>query len=276
MATQDEIKELPNVDLTPILDEIKETQKEEAKEERVEKTDKPRNKYGQFTKKDGGLDEDGILKSYKEIQGFATKVSQENNQTKEELAQIKEQLELAKYQPPVYQQPQQYQQDPAQIDDNNPMKVFGIMRVAEVLEEEKDKNPAEFQNRYAYAQKVSVQYPQLSTSARGVKKLFELGDKLRTEELKQSAGKALESIFGEPLGEEEIARLRTLVKGEKAQVQTQSKNNMNAYMPDTSTHTRTGADQNQNPNFDLKIHESAKKGDVDGVIKSLFSKAMAE
>jgi hypothetical protein len=264
----DDIQGLPDVDLTPILDQIKETQKEETKEEKV---DKPRNKYGQFTKKDGTLDDDGLLKSYKEIQGFATKVSQENKQTKEQLAQMQEQLELSKYQPPPV-----YQQDAAQIDDNNPMKVFGIMRVAEVLEEEKEKNSADFQERYAYAQMVSREYPQLSTSARGVKKLFELGDKLRTEQLKKSAGRALESIFGKPIGDQEIARLRALVEGEQSQDKKQIKNNMNAYMPDTTTHTRTGADQNQNPNLDLKIDESAKKGDVDGVIKSLFTRVMAE
>ncbi len=274
MTIDEEIKGIPDVDLTPIMDQIEETQTKEPKELKI---DKPRNKYGQFTKKDGTLDEDNLLKSYKEIQGFATKVSQENKQTKEQMAQIQEQLELAKYQPPVYQQQQQYQQDTAQIDDNNPMKVFGIMRVAEVLEEEKEKNVADFQERYAYAQMVSREYPQLSTSARGVKKLFELGDKLRTEQLKKSAGKALESIFGEPLGEEEIARLRTLVKGDKSQQkQTQTKTNMNAYMPDTSTSTRTGADQNQNPNFDLKINESVKQGDVDGVIDAIFKRALAE
>ncbi len=270
---KDDITGIPDVDLTPILDQIEETQQEEPKEAKV---DKPRNKYGQFTKKDGTLDEDSILKSYKEIQGFATKVSQENKTTKEQLAQIQERLELAKYQPPPVYQQQQYQVDSAQTDDNNPMKVFGIMRVAEVLEEEKEKNATDFQERYAYAQMVSREYPQLSTSARGVKKLFELGDKLRTEQLKKNAGKALESIFGKPLGDQEIARLRAVVEGEQSQQQKQNKNNMNAYMPDTSTSTRTGADQNQNPNFDLKISESVKQGDVDGVIKSLFEKVMAE
>jgi hypothetical protein len=51
---------------------------------------------------------------------------------------------------------------------------------------------------------------------------------------------------------------------------------MNAYMPDTSASTRTGADQNQNPNTESLIKESVQKGDVDGVIDAIFSKALAE
>ncbi len=266
---ENDIQELPNVDLTPVLDQIKETQEEGSQESQVEK---PRNKYGQFTKKDGTLDEDGVLKSYKEIQSAFTRVSQDNKASKEEMERLREQVELSKYQTqiPMYQEP------PPQIDDNNPIRTFNVMRIAEILEEESDKNKLEFQERYAYAKMASQEYPQLSTTAKGVKKLFELGDKLRAEHLKKGASKALESIFGEPLGEEEITRLKTLVKGDKSHTKDPVKNNSNAYMPDTTSTTRSNTDQNRNPNLDLEIAESVKQGDVDGVIKTLFRKALAE
>jgi len=278
---EDEIKGLPDADLSPIMDQLKENAKEEQKEEVQKQEERPRNKYGQFTKKDGTLDEDGVLKSYKEIQAAFTRVSQENKATKEQVAQMKEELELSRlnqsYAPPQQQyvppQQQTYDQQQPDIAVEVQRQVM-TTRIAEVLEEEAEKDRTVFQERYAYAQSVSRQYPQLGTTPRGVKKLFELGDKLRTENLKKNAGKALESIFGEPLGEEEITRLRTLVKGDKVVQQSQSRSN--AYMPDTSTSTKSGSQTDQKPNYDTKLSEAVEKGDVDGAIEAVFKRQLAE
>jgi len=164
-----------------------------------------------------------------------------------------------------------------QVDEPIEAKIdrtVAIREIAGVLEDEADKNRNEFQERYAYAQYVSREYPQLARTPRGVRKLFELGDKLRTENMKRNAGKALESIFGEPLGAEEITRLRTLVKGDKAI--TQQNYQTNAYMPETSTSIKSGSDQNRNPTYEMELKESVEKGDVDGTIAALFKKQMAE
>jgi hypothetical protein len=145
-------------------------------------------------------------------------------------------------------------------------------RIAEVLEEEADKNRDDFNERYAYAQQVAQQYPQLAVSPSGVKKLFQFGDKLRKDNLKKNASKALESIFGEPLGEEEIAKLRKMVKGDKA---IKTNNQSDAYMPDTSTSTRSGSDTHKTDS-DQKMKEFVEKGDVDGVIDAMFKGILAE
>jgi len=264
MPDENDLNALPNADLTPILDDLKKNV-DEPKPQPAPKTPDDLD-LGQFKNpKD-------LLKSYKEVQAAFTKVTQENKSYKEQMAKIQEEMELARLnaqQIPV-QQPQFHD---AYNEQASLAKEYNLMRIAEILEEENEKNPSEFQERYAYAQMVSRQYPNLSVTPRGVKKLFEMGDKLKVENLKKGTSKALESIFGEPLGEEAITKLRTLVKGES---QKQPQSNMNAYMPDTSTSTRSGADQNQKPTLDRQIGESAEKGDVDGVIKSVFKKALAE
>ncbi len=268
---QDDIKGLPDVDLSGVLDDLQKSQEKPPQQAIEDKLD-----LGQFKNpKD-------MLKSYKEIQAAFTRVTQENKAFKEQMAQLNEQLELTKlggmqqsqpaYQPPA--DPQQYFQQNEDIEQRI-MRQVSTQRIAEVLEEEAEKNKPEFQERYAYAQMVSREYPNLATTSRGVKKLFELGDKLRSENLRKSAGRALESIFGEPLNDEEITKLRTLVKGDKAIKQRTDQTN--AYMPDTSTSTKSGQDQNQIPNIDLELNESVKKGDLDGAINALFKRVdMAE
>ena len=156
-------------------------------------------------------------------------------------------------------------------------QTYSTMRIAEVLEEEANKEgkpDPEFRERYAYAQMIAQEYPNLARTPTGVKKLFELGDKRRVESLRKNASKALESIFGGPLSDEETQRLVTLVKGNKPTQQSQS--NLNAYMPDTSTSTMSGQNQNQQPNLDREINESVEKGDVEGVIKEKFRQLLAE
>lgn len=272
---EEKIEGLPDVDLSAIVADLKSTQDKDQKvEPKVE--GKPQD-LGQFK-----TTED-LLKSYKEIQAAFTRVSQDNKTTREQLAQLNEQLELAKLGSTGTSQVIQNPNDDPEIAlEQRIQKSVATQRVADVLEEEAEKNKdqfgkvnvTEFNERYAYAQMVAREYPQLSTTSRGVKKLFELGDKLRTESLRKNAGKALESIFGEPLSEEEINKLRTLVKGDKA-IKTTT-NLSNAYMPDTSTSTKLGSDQNQKPNNELQIKELVEKGDVDGVINALIKRRLAE
>jgi len=254
----DELKGIPDVDLTSVIEDLEKT----ASPKEPQKQD-----LGQFKTVED------VMKGYKEVQGFATKVSQENKTLKEQMQALQEQNELARLSSQQTYYPQQQQQEPTL--EQNIDRIVAVREIANVLEEEAETNRPEFQERYAYAQMVSREYPQLATSRRGVKKLFQLGDKLRQDYLKKNASRALESILGSPLGEEEIKKLRTMVMGDKA-IPLNQQFNSNAYMPDTSTSTKSGSDQNRNPNFESEINESAKKGDVDGVISAIFKKALAE
>ena len=283
MADKD-INGLPDVDLGPIIKDL-ETQKD--KEPEKPKETETELDLGQFRNpKD-------MLKSYKEIQGAFTKVSQENKALKEaaekaqqlehELAALREQQELARYQP---QQPQQFSQqkkfddlwmeDPENALRQKVMEQVNLTRINEVLQEEDMKNHDEFQERYAYVNMLSQnpQYAPLANTAAGVKKLFDIADKLRVEQLKKNSRKSLEYVFGEPLNDEQLARLKQTVFGDKHQQNQQS--NSNAYMPDTSTSTMTGQNQKQQPDYNAKLKEAANKGDVDGAIDALFEGIMAE
>lgn len=220
-----------------------------------------------------------LLKAYKEIQGAFTRTSQENKALKEQFeslhAQMKEQQELSRFQarPPV--QPTA-QQDFDQMFINNPEQavvskaqqvVAGQIlqaRIQEALEEEELKNPAEFQERYYFAKIASQRYPQLVTSKAGVKKLFELADKVRVEESKKQAMTAVKRLFGEDIDVEKFAKLI------KRDAQT-SDNNGIAYMPDTTSSSRTGAESGQGVPQSQAIHEAVNKGDVDTVLKQMFA-----
>ena len=265
---EQDIKGIPDVDLGQVIDQLKETTDKDAVVDKKREGKADDFDLGQFKNpKD-------LLKSYKEIQAAFTKYAQENKSYKEQLAQAHEELELAKLGAGQTQQSNYDPQD--ETIEQRINRTVATQRIAEILEEEAEVNKAEFQERYAYAQMVAREYPQLSTSARGVKKLFQLGDKLRQDNLRKNAGKALESIFGEPLSEEEISKLRALVKGDKAVQQLTKQNISNAYMPDASTSTKLGSDQDRKPNYDERISESAKKGDVDGTIEALFQGVLAE
>lgn len=220
-----------------------------------------------------------LLKSYKEIQAAFTRVTQENKLTKQQIGELQEQVELARAaanRPP--QEPQKrfdeaFVENPEAAINQRIAQTVMTQRIAEILEEESEKSKDDFNERYAYAQQVARQYPQLATSPSGVKKLFQFGDKLRSDALKKNASKALESIFGEPLNDEEISKLRKMVKGDKAIAKTN--NTSDAYMPDTSTSTRIGTDTTR-PDADHKMREAVEKGDVDGAIDALFKSVLAE
>jgi len=219
-----------------------------------------------------------LLKAYKEIQGAFTRTSQENKALKEQYesiaAQMKEQQELSRFQarPPV--QPTA-QQDFDQMFINNPEQavvskaqqvVAGQLmqaRIQEALEEEELKNPAEFQERYYFAKLASQRYPQLVTSKAGVKKLFEIADKSRVEESKKQAMTAVKRLFGEDI---DIEKFSKLIKRDA-----QANDNSIAYMPDTTSSSRTGAESGQGVPQSQAISEAVNKGDVDAVLKNMFA-----
>lgn len=262
---------------------IQEPKKEEPQNPEPTKDDKLN--LGQFK------DPNALLKGYKEIQAAYTTTTQENKKLKEEFDKLKEQYDTSRYTPP-----QNYQASNTDMDKDfddliveNPRKAienvnaatYQKMRIAEVLEEIQYENPDAFQHRYSYAQSLSQnpQYAHLGTSPVGVKKLFEIGDKLREQEDKKNASKTLEAILGGPVDEQKIAKLRdALGIGQVPQPQTINTQLGNVYMPDTSDTYRPGVDANvdKKKELDKRIKEATAEGDIDSVIEAAFGKALAE
>jgi len=266
MATEDG---LPDVDLSPIVESLEREAQDKA-QEGADKTaqadvkEKVNEDLAQFKSPED------LLKSYKELQATFTRTSQHNKELESRMAELEEQIQLSRAAPP---NPQDPNFDTRYLD--NPQAAiqqqYLTMRIVEVLEDEKEKDEGAFQERYSYAQNVIRQYPNLGRSVNGIKKAFQYGDKLRKENLKQSASKNLEAIFGEPLSEEQISNLRQLVTGKK-----ESKTDIsNAYMPDTTSTTHT-QNQNQRPDYDKTMTDAVNNGDVDGVISGIFQRVLAE
>jgi hypothetical protein len=225
-----------------------------------------------------------LLKSYKEIQGAFTKVSQENKtlaeqvsetqRLKEELDNLRQQQELSSYNTPTQTQKgfdESWMEDPEKTIAQTVQEQLNLARINDVLESEEAKSPQEFQERYAYADMLArnPQYANLSKTPAGVKRLFKEADKLREQQLKSSSSKALEHLFGETLDEEKIAKLKRAVFGD-----TNNQTN-DAYMPDTSTSTKSGSDVGQNRNQGAHVDDAANRGDVDGVLDEMFKDILA-
>ncbi len=217
-----------------------------------------------------------LLKGYKEVQGAFTRTSQDNKTLKEQLAQMNEQIELMRMSQTRPQPVQSQQKDFDQMFLENPQaaveslaerKAQALMmqsKIQDVLEEENLKEPNEFTERYAYAKLVSQQYPQLVASTAGVRKLFQLGDKLRAENQKTQAFKAVKAVFGEDV---DFEKFKQLIKKDSSP---ESKNTNNAYMPDTSNSHGNQSESKTGQNADAEISAAVSKGDPDGVIAAIF------
>jgi len=269
MAEKD-VSGIPDVDLTPIKAEL---------EAQTKETD-----LGQFKTAED------LLKSYKEIQGAFTRVSQENKDLKKEganpeqvaalqaeLESLKEQQELSQFEASQSTGDsksfdESWMESPEKTIDQRVAEQVNLSRINDVLAEEDAANPGEFQERYAYVNHLSQnpKYANLARSAVGVKRLFKEADKLREQNLVQNSRKALEHVFGETLDEEHLAKLKKVVFGEK-----QTNQSNDAYMPDGSTSTQSAADQNQKQDVSAEIRESVNKGDVDGVLDTMFKDIVA-
>jgi hypothetical protein len=225
-----------------------------------------------------------LLKSYKEIQGAFTRISQEKKARDKELADLQEQVSIMRLNsqatPPPRPQTKPLNEaifeNPGEVITNIVAQENVKSRIAEILEEEHLKGPDDFQERYAVVNMLSQnpQYVQLCRSGQGVKKLFQIADKFREERIKVNARKALEGIFGEPLDDEAITFLKETVTKKKSTTQPNTPLG-NAYMPDGSTSTRTGSEP-QTRDHDAAQMERMKRGDVDGVISATFEKVLAE
>lgn len=224
-----------------------------------------------------------MLKSYKEIQGFTTRISQENKQLKDELQRLKEEAELRQYQHLQTVMPNKtwdelYMENPEQAIAIKANEMATTQRIAEVLEEKESENPEEFQERLVYV-KMLAQRPDLtplSYSPKGVKKLFEMADKTRKEQLTKKAHESLKAIFGEDI---DIEKFKAIVKKDTQTTTNQptTANPLNAYMPDTRTSTRTGADINININdLERRKAEAIKAGDAKTVAGLLLRQAFSK
>ena len=215
---------------------------------------------------------EALLKSYKELQGAFTKTSQEKKDLEAKINELQEQISLSKapgYTPEI---------DP-KFDDSfveNPQatiqQAIFQQRVVEFIEEEQDRDPESFQERYAHAQMVLQQHPNLSKTVGGIKKAFKYAEKMRATKLQENTDKIMKSVFGSTLTKDEIENLVLIAKGQKPGKQT----NTNAYMPDTDTASMRTSDRDQRPAPDAKIRSYVEKGDVDGVLDEMFSNLMAE
>lgn len=223
-----------------------------------------------------------LLKSYKEIQGFTTRVSQENKQLKEELQRLKEDAELRQFQVPQQAQPQQqknfeqlFVENPEQAIELKAAQIANTQRIAEVLEEKEMENPAEFHKRFAYVKMLSQnpQYRPLSDTPRGVRKLFEIADKARKDDLRNGAQESLKELLGEDV---DLEKFKALIKKDQAtQITNPPANPLNAYMPQTGMSTRTGADTDaQLSELERAKQEAVKTGDVQKVAGVLLKQAL--
>ena len=225
-----------------------------------------------------------ILKSYKEIQAFTTKVAQENKALKDQLQSIQEQIELQRYAAPQQQNVSHaanWDFDRAFVEnaggavaavakgvsEATVAQAIRASKIEEVLVEEQEKNPREFQERFQYAMMLKNNYPQLINTTKGVRKLFEMADKIRLNDTRQKSESYIKNLVGDDI---DMDKFRQLLKKDKGD---ETKNRSNAFMPDTSGgkfRTSSGS------STDKSISESANKGDVDAVIGGIFAKVLAE
>jgi hypothetical protein len=230
-----------------------------------------------------------LLKSYKEIQGFTTRVSQENKEKAKQiddlqakLNQLQEELEIRRFQnvPQVEQQPQKtfeqlFIENPEQAIAIKAAEIANQQRIAEVLERKEAESPQEFHELLGYV-KTLAQQPklhQLSYSPKGVEKLFEIAGKVRKDQIARNAQNALKTIFGEDV---DLEKFKAMVKKDPTTNTTNPPANpLNAYMPNTKTTTRTGADVDTHKNeLEQVKNEAIKNGDANKVAGLLLKQAL--
>jgi hypothetical protein len=227
-----------------------------------------------------GLDQfktpEALLAAYKEVQGFSTRIAQENAEIKRKFAELQQRQELAQYQRPVAQPQQQPQGNFDSMFIANPQEAVAAVaaqtvqrqlqtiRIAEVLDEENGKNPQEYQERFAYANQLGNQYPQLTTSAAGVKKLFRMADEYRKTDYQKRGMEFVRAVIGEDV---DMEKFRLAVRKDQTGQTTQTNN---AYMPDTTSSNRTGPETGKTSSYDTEIADAVKRGDPDAVLNAQF------
>jgi hypothetical protein len=282
---------LPDVDFSALRNMVSEGQEKEEKAE--PDTTKTASQVAEAEEFDLGQFKNpkDVLKGYKEIQAFSTKIAQENKELKSQLQSIMEQVELMRYQQPSQPPPQHagnWDFDKAFIENAGGavaavakgvseatiQQALRTSMIEEVLyeEEAKDKNPdkSEFKERYAFAMQLRNQYPNLINSKGGVRKLFELADKTREQYNRGVAERTIKTLVGEDV---DLEKFRAMVKKDGGQDNSRAK--QMAFMPETSGSFRSGSDSGAS-NVDRAITDAVGKGDVDTVIQGLFHKALKD
>lgn len=231
----------------------------------------------------GGTKE--LLKGYKEIQGAYTKMTQKNKELEQQLTDAQKERELLAPGPSfVDTTPTTDDYDPNADTRKVSAETYSTMRIAEVLEEEHLSDKESFNERYAYVNMLSRQYPHFAKSAPGVKKLFKLADEQREKGRQNTVRKSLDLILGREATDEDIERLRKQFGGVDPTnpvspvdpTKPTQPTNLNAYMPDATSTSRTGAEQGDKPNFDAEIEKAKAEGNTTRVIELTFQKALAE
>jgi hypothetical protein len=230
-----------------------------------------------------------MLKAYREVQGFATRLSNENKNVKEELQSLKEQLELMRYSTPQNQPSQQphpanWDFDRAFVENAGgavtavaagvaeqvTQRAIRASKIEEVLVEEEAKNPQEFQERFSYAMQLKNKYPSLVNTSAGVRKLFKMADDMRLQDTRAKSEMLIKQIAGEDV---DLEKFKQLLKKDNPN---QDQNRQNAFMPDIGGSHNLNSTSSGSRNFDSAINDAAAKGDVDTVIKGMFSKILSE
>lgn len=226
-----------------------------------------------------------MLKSYKEIQGFTTRVSQENKELKDELARLKESLELNQLaaqqpRPPAPGQTfeEKFISNPQMAIHEEVQRQALTLRLKEVLDEESAKNPDEYRERVGYVQMLAndPKFAPLSFSPQGVRKLFEIADNQRKTSLQRQAQKALNVLFGDDI---DVDKFKALIKKDQAANQTSNPQtspiaNTNAFMPEVTTSTRTGQTDTRLAEIERIKSEALQKGDPRTVAGALIREAL--
>jgi predicted RNase H-like nuclease (RuvC/YqgF family) len=226
-----------------------------------------------------------LLKSYKEIQGYTTRVSQENKTLKEKaqraeelenrLNQLQQEMELRQYQMP--QQPVQQKsfeemfiENPEQAIAMKANEIATIQRIQEVGLEERAKNPQEYVKRAETVQKLALdpRLQHLQYSAQGVRKLFEIADVVR----KKETAYMTRQMLNDPIV---VETLREKLGIQNNNTNSNPQTNL-AYMPDTGTSYRTGQDMLNGQMTEIRRskEEALQKGDVGGVTRALIQEAL--
>lgn len=282
----DELNSLPDV---PGLEQIAQEVMQE-KDRKFEQVVEPKGEPFDLAQFKNPRD---MLKSYKEIQGAFTKMTEENKslstkitEYEKTLQQMRDEIEIYKvkteFSPPasigeppdVSPQLREYLGDEGmsaleRLIERKTVNQLTTLRIVDVLNEEEGRDREDFQERLAYMYQVANQYPQLKATPEGVRKLFQLGDKLREERTKRLTDKAIKAVLGDDV---DIERMKQTFKRSGAST-VQTSTNL-AYMPETTGSVRTGAEAETGKDYEDRVHEAAKTGDVDSVLNLLFKQKL--
>ena len=208
------------------------------------------------------------LKHFKEIQGFASRVSNEKKALEEENAAIKEQLaqheEAIKFGQPVAPYVPGGSGAPSQgyYTEDDLEKWATTREIKKVASKERIKDIKAFPQRWGMVLQLGQEFPHLTYSGEGVEELFKKADVRLKDTTRDMAFAALD----QPEMQEKI---REIVSGKPATVPSPG-----AYMPDSTTSTRTGPTQTKKKDYDAEIKEAKSRGDYNKVSELVIEKQL--